>query len=120
MDSGFQVLDSGFLISGTQIPDSNSPRFRFQIPEFRIPQAKNSCIIPQIDFWTEPSKLFQPVDIEVADEDFGTLSSLLDNNGVAFTIQIDDIQKLIEEELQPVYVRSGSWHSEYHNLEEVP
>ncbi|CAH3025693.1 unnamed protein product, partial [Porites evermanni] len=72
-----------------------------------------------IDFWTEPSKLFQPVDIEVADEDFGTLSSLLDNNGIAFTIQIDDVQKLIEEELQPVYVRSGSWHTEYHNLEEI-
>ena len=67
----------------------------------------------------EPSKLFQPVDIEVADKDFGTLSSLLDDNGIAFTIQIDDVQKLIEEELQPVYVRSGSWHSEYHNLEEV-
>lgn len=73
----------------------------------------------KIDFWTEPSKLFQPVDIEVADEDLGTLSSLLDDNGIAFTIQIDDVQKLIEDELQPVFVRSGSWHSEYHNLEEI-
>ena len=51
-DSIFQVLPSGFIISGTWIPDSNRKRnsvilqlnFGFQSPKFRIPQARISRI----------------------------------------------------------------------------
>ena len=46
MDSGFQLLYSEFLVSGTNwIPDAN--RFRvsgFQSPGFQIPQENISCI----------------------------------------------------------------------------
>ena len=61
------------------------------------------------------------MDIEVSDEDFITLSSLLEEGGIEFKVQIDDVQKLIEEDLQPVGARraGGDWHSEYHRLEEV-
>ena len=51
MDSGFKVLDSGFLnVSGTRIPDSNHQSgflqlsSGFESPGFRIPQAKISRI----------------------------------------------------------------------------
>lgn len=73
----------------------------------------------KIDFWKEPSHLFQAVDIEVSEEDFLTLSSLLEANGIEFKVQIDDVQKLIERELETVGARSGEWHSQYHNLEEI-
>ena len=51
-DSIFQILPSGFIISGTWIPDSNRKRdsvilelnFGFQSPGFRIPQARISRI----------------------------------------------------------------------------
>ena len=51
-DSIFQILPSGFIISGTWIPDSNLKRdsvilelnFGFQSPGFRIPQARISRI----------------------------------------------------------------------------
>ena len=51
-DSGFQVLGSGFIVSGTWIPDSNRDRdsvilelnFGFQSPGVRIPQVKISRI----------------------------------------------------------------------------
>ena len=70
------------------------------------------------------------MDIEVSDADFITLSSLLEEDGIDFKLQIDDVQKLIEKELQPVGARRkggggggggcvGSWHYQYHNLDEV-
>ena len=46
-DSGFQVRDSGFFVTGTWIPDSNPYRkwdFGFQSPGFAFPQAKISPI----------------------------------------------------------------------------
>ena len=77
-------------------------------------------VVFQIDFWKEPSNLFQPVDILVSNDDFLVLSSLLENNGIEFKVHIEDVQKLIEEGMGPGGARSGgSWHSRYHNLREV-
>ena len=77
-------------------------------------------VVFQIDFWKEPSNLFQPVDILVPNDDFLSLSSLLENDGIEFRVHIEDVQKLIEEGMEPVGARSGgSWHSRYHNLNEV-
>jgi len=78
-------------------------------------------LIFQIDFWKGPSRLNQPVDIEVSDDDFVLLSSLLEDNGIKFEVHIDDVQKLIDGELESVGARrfGSSWHSQYHNLEEV-
>jgi len=75
----------------------------------------------KIDFWKEPSRLFQAVDIEVSEEYFLTLSSLLEADGIEFKVQIDDVQKLIEGELETVGARryGGSWHNQYHNLNEI-
>lgn len=75
----------------------------------------------KIDFWKEPSHLFQAVDIGVSEEDFITLSSLLEADGIEYKVQIDDVQKLIEGELQNVGARgfSQSWHNQYHDLDEV-
>ena len=75
----------------------------------------------KIDFWKEPSRLFQAVDIEVSEEDFVTLASLLEADGIEFKVQIDDVQKLIEGELETVGARrfGESWHNQYHNLNEV-
>ena len=75
----------------------------------------------KIDFWKEPSHLFQAVDIEVSEEDFITLSSLLEADGIEYKVQIDDVQKLIEAELETVGARrfGESWHNRYHSFEEV-
>ncbi|XP_078342541.1 carboxypeptidase B-like [Oculina patagonica] len=75
----------------------------------------------KIDFWKEPGHLFQPVDIEVSEEDFLTLSSLLEADGIEFKVQIDDVDKLIEGELETTGARRGygGWHSQYHKLEEI-
>ncbi|CAH3112222.1 unnamed protein product [Pocillopora meandrina] len=73
----------------------------------------------EIDFWRSPSYLFQAVDIEVSEKDFSTLSSILEDHGIDFEVQINDVQKLIEEELETVGGRSGEWHDRYHNLEEI-
>lgn len=75
----------------------------------------------KIDFWKEPSHLFQAVDIGVSEEDFITLSFLLEADGIEYRVQIDDVQKLIEGELETVGARrfGESWHNQYHDLEEV-
>ncbi|KAL9959741.1 hypothetical protein ACROYT_G033096 [Oculina patagonica] len=72
----------------------------------------------KIDFWKEPSRLFQPVDIEVSEEDFITLSSLLEADGIEFKVQIDDVHKLIEKQLETIGAKGGGggWHSQYHKL----
>ena len=52
LDSGFQVLESGFLVSGIWIPDSNRKLYfgflelnnEFQSKEFQIPKAEISWI----------------------------------------------------------------------------
>ncbi|KAJ7370290.1 corticosteroid- binding protein [Desmophyllum pertusum] len=73
----------------------------------------------KIDFWKEPGHLFQPVDIQVSEEDLIILSSLLKSDGIEFKVQIDDVQKLIKEELETRGARAGSWHSQYHKLNEI-
>ncbi|RMX39368.1 hypothetical protein pdam_00024456 [Pocillopora damicornis] len=94
--------------------------------KFRLPDSEDNCLLKflsekviRIDFWRSPSYLFQAVDIEVSEKDFSTLSSILEGHGIDFEVQINDVQKLIEEELETVGGRSGGWHDRYHNLEEI-
>ncbi|CAH3157461.1 unnamed protein product [Porites evermanni] len=77
---------------------------------------------PSIDFWTRPSQLNQTVDIEVSDEDFEKLSLVLkEHAGMEFTIQIDNLQQLINEQLEQneASARNDNWHARYHPLNEI-
>ena len=79
-------------------------------------------LLKQIDFWTRPSQLNQTVDIEVSDEDFKNLSFVLkEHAGMEFTIQIDNLQQLINEQLEQneASARNDNWHASYHPLNEV-
>lgn len=79
-------------------------------------------LLKQIDFWTRPSQLNQTVDIEVSDEDFKNLSLVLkEHAGMELTIQIDNLQQLINEQLEQnkASARNGNWHASYHPLNEV-
>ncbi|XP_073228483.1 carboxypeptidase B-like [Porites lutea] len=76
----------------------------------------------EIDFWTRPSQLNQTVDIEVSDEDFEKLSLVLkEHAGMEFTIQIDNLQQLINEQLEQneASARNDNWHARYHPLNEI-
>ncbi|CAH3117909.1 unnamed protein product [Porites lobata] len=63
--------------------------------------ASDVVLLKQIDFWTRPGQLNQTVDIEVSDEDFEKLSLVLkEHAGMELTIQIDNLQQLINEQLE--------------------
>lgn len=79
-------------------------------------------LLKQIDFWARPSQLNQTVDIEVSDEDFKNLSLVLkEHAGMEFTIKIDNLEQLINEQLEQneASARNDNWHASYHPLNEV-
>ncbi|XP_068714990.1 carboxypeptidase B-like [Montipora foliosa] len=71
-----------------------------------------------LDFWTHPSHVGASVDIRVTSEEYPALAKLLNENGIVFTINIPDVQTLIENE-NPLPVRSrraGFVYSRYNRL----
>ncbi|XP_041058764.1 carboxypeptidase A1-like [Carcharodon carcharias] len=79
-----------------------------------------------IDFWLEPSRPLLPIDIQVPREHVQSVKAFLEFSGVGYSILIEDLQMLLDEEKKEMmFSRHKERNSQtfnyasYHTLEEI-
>uniref|UniRef100_A0A8B9ZPH0 Carboxypeptidase A1 n=1 Tax=Anas zonorhyncha TaxID=75864 RepID=A0A8B9ZPH0_9AVES len=82
----------------------------------------------QLDFWLSPRGTGDPVDVRVPFPSLQPLKAHLEANGVPYSIMIEDVQALVDQEqmqmlrqrrrLQPLSTDTFDYSS-YHNLDEI-
>ncbi|CAM4511512.1 unnamed protein product [Lepidochelys kempii] len=80
----------------------------------------------QIDYWLSPTKPSLPVDVRVPFHSLQAVKVLLESNTIPYTITVDDVQELLDEEKEAMMVSrkfersSNSFNfSSYHTIEEI-
>jgi len=73
-----------------------------------------------LDFWTHPSEVGNPVDIRVAHELYDELAQALHSKGVVFTIQIPDLDGMSSRQNPPSNMRAGGFaYTQYNKLNDI-
>ncbi|KYO38851.1 carboxypeptidase A5 [Alligator mississippiensis] len=80
----------------------------------------------QLDYWAAPAKPGLPVDIRVPFPSLQPVKIFLESNGIPYTIMIEDVQTLLDEEKEAMErarklerSSSGFDFSTYHTIEEI-
>ncbi|XP_027698146.1 carboxypeptidase A1-like [Vombatus ursinus] len=80
----------------------------------------------QLDFWRGPSRLFLPIDVRVPFSSLQSVKVFLEANGVKYSIMIEDVQLLLDEEEKEMFAfrsRARSTdtfnYAAYHTLAEI-
>ncbi|XP_065597743.1 carboxypeptidase A1-like [Cyrtonyx montezumae] len=80
----------------------------------------------QIDFWRDPTKPGRPADLRVPFPRLQAVKVFLESNGISYSIMIEDVQQLLDEEKRTMMLsrrmeRSASKFNfaSYHTLEEI-
>ncbi|NWW78484.1 CBPA5 Carboxypeptidase, partial [Climacteris rufus] len=80
----------------------------------------------QVDFWRHPSHPSHPVDLRVPFPSLQRVKNFLDSNSFSYSIMIEDVQKLLDEEKESMRkARSVKRSSRtfdfasYHTIDEV-
>ncbi|XP_053112232.1 carboxypeptidase A1-like [Hemicordylus capensis] len=97
----------------------------FAVDEFQIEKVKELETL-ELDFWRAPIHPEVPIDVHVPFASLQGVKVFLESNGIHYSIMIEDLQSLVdEEELQmsirhfmPLSVETFNYAS-YHNLDEI-
>ncbi|XP_036616915.1 carboxypeptidase A1-like [Trichosurus vulpecula] len=80
----------------------------------------------QLDFWRGPSRPSMPIDIRVPFPSVQAVKVFLESNGIKYSIMIEDVQTLLDEEQEQMLAfrsRASSTdtfnYATYHTLEEI-
>uniref|UniRef100_A0A8V5GF59 Peptidase M14 domain-containing protein n=1 Tax=Melopsittacus undulatus TaxID=13146 RepID=A0A8V5GF59_MELUD len=80
----------------------------------------------QVDFWRHPASPGHPADLRVPFPSLQAVKTLLESNGISYSIMIQDLQKLVDEEKKAMAKpsktkRSGSTFNfaSYHTIDEI-
>ncbi|NXS23959.1 CBPA5 Carboxypeptidase, partial [Mystacornis crossleyi] len=80
----------------------------------------------QVDFWRHPISPSHPVDLRVPFPSLQAVKNFLDSHNFSYTITIEDVQKLLDEEKESmrrsrrIRRSSGTFDfASYHTLDEV-
>ncbi|EDO46954.1 predicted protein, partial [Nematostella vectensis] len=74
----------------------------------------------KVDFWAPPSRPRHPVDLHVTAHAYKRLARHLSANRIPFTLQIPDVQRLVDQQKMATAGRaSASWYSTYHTLDQI-
>ncbi|NWJ02444.1 CBPA5 Carboxypeptidase, partial [Crypturellus undulatus] len=80
----------------------------------------------QVDFWRDPTKPGHPTDLRVPFRNLQAVKSLLEANDIPYSVMIEDVQELLDEEKRMMRLsrrleRSTDTFdfSSYHTIEEV-
>lgn len=71
-----------------------------------------------LDFWSHPSYIGQPVDIRVTTDRYSTLALLLKAQGITLTDHIPDVDEAVAKQTPPGGARAGSF--DYYNYNRLP
>lgn len=90
----------------------------------RCDSAGSCC--PQLDFWRGPAQPGSPIDVRVPFPSIQAVKIFLEAHGIEYTIMIEDVQSLLDEEQEQMLAfqaRASSTdnfnYATYHSLEEV-
>ncbi|KAK3740597.1 hypothetical protein QZH41_009713, partial [Actinostola sp. cb2023] len=72
-----------------------------------------------VEYWTWPSHVGHPVDMHVTNDMYKRLAQYLHKHHITFTIQIFDVQRLVDAENVHTARSAVSWYSKYHPLNEI-
>ncbi|XP_054420605.1 carboxypeptidase A1 [Pteronotus mesoamericanus] len=80
----------------------------------------------QLDFWRGPSQPGSPIDIRVPFASIQAVKAFLETHGIEYTIMIEDVQALLDEEQEQMFAfqaRAASTdtfnYATYHTLDEI-
>ncbi|NWR95599.1 CBPA1 Carboxypeptidase, partial [Furnarius figulus] len=80
----------------------------------------------QVDFWRHPTSPGHPVDMRVPFPSLQAVKAFLDSHGFSYTVMIEDVQELLDEEKETMMKSrrtkrsSGAFDfGSYHTLDEV-
>ncbi|NWY06903.1 CBPA5 Carboxypeptidase, partial [Nothoprocta ornata] len=80
----------------------------------------------QVDFWRGPTKPGHPTDLRVPFRNLQAVKSFLEANGVAYSVMIEDVQELLNEEKRTMALSRRLQRStdtfdfaSYHTIEQV-
>lgn len=80
----------------------------------------------QLDFWRGPARPGFPIDVRVPFPSIQAVKVFLEAHGIRYTIMIEDVQLLLDEEQEQMFASQGRArttstfnYATYHTLEEV-
>uniref|UniRef100_A0A8B9EXW3 Peptidase M14 domain-containing protein n=1 Tax=Anser cygnoides TaxID=8845 RepID=A0A8B9EXW3_ANSCY len=80
----------------------------------------------QVDFWRDPTKPGRPSDLHVPFPSLQAVKIFLESHGISYSIMIEDVQQLLDEEKKTMMLARGLERSastfdfaSYHTLDEV-
>ncbi|NXC30058.1 CBPA5 Carboxypeptidase, partial [Campylorhamphus procurvoides] len=80
----------------------------------------------QVDFWRHPTSPGRPVDLRVPFPNLQQVKAFLDSRGFSYTVMIEDVQELLDEEKETMMRSRRTKRSSgvfdfasYHTLDEV-
>ncbi|XP_019501653.1 PREDICTED: carboxypeptidase A1 [Hipposideros armiger] len=80
----------------------------------------------KLDFWRGPAQPGSPIDVRVPFSSTQAVKVFLETHGIEYTIMIDDVQSLLDEEQEQIFAfqaRAGTTdtfnYATYHTLEEI-
>ncbi|NXF72959.1 CBPA5 Carboxypeptidase, partial [Sclerurus mexicanus] len=80
----------------------------------------------QVDFWRHPTSPEHPVDVRVPFPSLQAAKAFLDSHGLSYTVMIEDVQELLDEEKETMMKSRRTKRSSeafdfasYHTLDEV-
>lgn len=72
-----------------------------------------------LDFWSHPSHIGQPVDIRVPSEKYNTLATILKAQEITFSDHINDVDEAVAKQTPPGGARAVFDYSNYNRLQQV-
>lgn len=80
----------------------------------------------QLDFWRGPARPGFPIDVRVPFPSIQAVKVFLEAHGIRYTIMIEDVQLLLDEEQEQMFASQGRArttstfnYATYHTLEEI-
>ncbi|XP_053575719.1 carboxypeptidase A2 [Bombina bombina] len=120
----FAALVAGVFTERTFIGDQVLRIKAKSYDEINQLQALETLAHLQLDFWAEPHNPDIPVDIRVPFENLQSVKVYLESNNFEYSIMIEDLQKVIDEEKQEMEMNarkernSGTFnYGAYHSLD---
>ncbi|GAB5568786.1 carboxypeptidase A5 [Prionailurus iriomotensis] len=114
------LRDASRAISLTAVDGVQGPRFPLG------PRPLTPTPQPQLDFWRGPGQPGSPIDVRVPFPSIQAVKAFLEAHGLGYTIMIEDVQSLLDEEQEQMFAfqaRSRSTdtfnYATYHTLEEI-
>ncbi|NXD71671.1 CBPA5 Carboxypeptidase, partial [Eolophus roseicapillus] len=99
---------------------------RSSVDEHQHRMGLSSLLPHQVDFWRHPASPSHPADVRVPFPSLQAVKTLLESNGISYSILIQDLQKLLDEEKKAMAKSRRTERStstfdfaSYHTIDEV-